>query len=481
LFSFAFSFDMKTAFVVALLAAVALAFQSPLESFAKGMKELSPADASTAWVVLVAGSNGWGNYRHQASVYHAYQLAHKANIPDEHIIVMHYDDLANSKSNPFPGQVFNEIYDPQGQNWNVYEGVPKDYTGNDCNLKNFLAVMKGEETSTGGKTLKSDKNSNVFIYYDDHGGSGIIAMPTGELIRDSHITDILNTWQQKGMYKKLIFFMSACYSGSMWYKQQIPEDMYVVTSAPTDASSYACLRDSTLGTYVTSCWPHGWLHSVDVHGDKGTFETIFSDSFYYAKNNSPTIPCQYGNTDLKKMTWGDLVGYSTQAPRKVAKFSMKDETAAPQYDVPYILAREAYKANPSSDNLVALRKEQKIRVRVDKLVSDIMSEAMPGSEIAMSPVCDTCDDSCDCFKACTETQEVCERRCCNYAKCWGRSSADDLELECGLKLMRHFSEKCGRHFRNHDYLLSAGAQFNRVCRLNGNVNAAHEAIDTLCA
>lgn len=26
------------------------------------------------WAVLVAGSNGWGNYRHQADVYHAYQV-----------------------------------------------------------------------------------------------------------------------------------------------------------------------------------------------------------------------------------------------------------------------------------------------------------------------------------------------------------------------------------------------------------------------
>jgi legumain len=472
---------MKATFVVALLAAVACAFSTPLDSFSKSVRSLSEADASSAWVVLVAGSNGWGNYRHQSSVYHAYQLAHKAGIPDEHIIVMHYDDLANSPSNPFPGKIYNEIYDPQGENWNVYEGVPKDYTGRNCNLKNFMAVMKGEETSTGGKTLKSDKNSNVFIFYDDHGNSGIIAMPTGELVHDTDIAQILKVWEEKAMFKNLVFFMSACYSGSMWYKQQLPENMYVVTSAPTDASSYACLRDNTLKTFVTSCWPHGWLHSVDVHGDKGTFETIFSDSFYYAKNNSPTIPCQYGNTDMKKMTWGDLVGYSSSSARKNVKFSVHDETAVPQYDVPYVLAREAYKAEPTPENLVALRQEQKIRIRIDKLVSDIMQEAMPGSDLAMSPVCKTCDESCDCYKACTADKETCERRCCNYNRCWGRNSADDLQLECGLDLMRHFSEKCGRHFRNHDYILSAGAQFNRVCRLNGNVEAARKAIDDLCA
>ncbi len=48
------------------------------------------------WAVLVAGSNGWYNYRHQADVCHAYQILHKNSIPDSNIIVMMYDDLANN-------------------------------------------------------------------------------------------------------------------------------------------------------------------------------------------------------------------------------------------------------------------------------------------------------------------------------------------------------------------------------------------------
>ena len=46
------------------------------------------------WAVLVAGSSGWANYRHQADVCHAYQILHKNGIPDSNIIVMMYDDLA---------------------------------------------------------------------------------------------------------------------------------------------------------------------------------------------------------------------------------------------------------------------------------------------------------------------------------------------------------------------------------------------------
>ncbi|KER20205.1 hypothetical protein T265_11191 [Opisthorchis viverrini] len=51
---------------------------------------------SKNWVVLVAGSKTWRNYRHQADVFHAYQLVRKNNVPPENIITFAYDDIANN-------------------------------------------------------------------------------------------------------------------------------------------------------------------------------------------------------------------------------------------------------------------------------------------------------------------------------------------------------------------------------------------------
>ena len=97
------------------------------------------------WVLLVAGSRGYYNYRHQADICHAYHVRHfhclcyffictsefckvvsNHGIPDENIIVMMFDDIANSEDNPIPGKIFNR---PNGPD--VYAGVPKDYTGTD--------------------------------------------------------------------------------------------------------------------------------------------------------------------------------------------------------------------------------------------------------------------------------------------------------------------------------------------------------------
>lgn len=57
-----------------------------------------PTDKSQIWAVLVAGSSEWYNYRHQADVCHAYQILHRHGIPDERIIVLMADDIANNSA-----------------------------------------------------------------------------------------------------------------------------------------------------------------------------------------------------------------------------------------------------------------------------------------------------------------------------------------------------------------------------------------------
>jgi hypothetical protein len=59
------------------------------------------------WAILVAGSNGWGNYRHQADVCHAYQVLKAGGLKDERIIVLMYDDIANNEENPHQGTIVN--------------------------------------------------------------------------------------------------------------------------------------------------------------------------------------------------------------------------------------------------------------------------------------------------------------------------------------------------------------------------------------
>ncbi|XBI57406.1 hypothetical protein VPH35_038808 [Triticum aestivum] len=96
------------------------------------------------WFVLIAGSSGCGNYRHQANVSHAYQILKKGGLKDENIVVFMYDDSADSPDNPRRGVVINH---PKGKD--IYHGVPKelllpsywDCTREQVTAKNLYAVL----------------------------------------------------------------------------------------------------------------------------------------------------------------------------------------------------------------------------------------------------------------------------------------------------------------------------------------------------
>ena len=79
-----------------------------LAAFDANALRASVAAGGDHWAVLVAGSNTYGNYRHQSDVCHAYQVAKAAGMPESNIIVLAYDDIAHNPENPYPGKMFNK-------------------------------------------------------------------------------------------------------------------------------------------------------------------------------------------------------------------------------------------------------------------------------------------------------------------------------------------------------------------------------------
>ena len=57
---------------------------------------LFTVNAAENWAVLVAGSNGFWNYRHQADTCHAYHILIRNGYKPENIIVFSYNDVADS-------------------------------------------------------------------------------------------------------------------------------------------------------------------------------------------------------------------------------------------------------------------------------------------------------------------------------------------------------------------------------------------------
>jgi len=475
-------------FALVALAAICAADNNPALLERAFARQDAKTNEQHTWVVLVAGSTTYQNYRHQASVCHAYQIAHKYGVPDERIIVFMADDIANSPSNPFPGEVYNYFYIKGGNNINVYKNVPKDYTGENATADNLLAVLTGMIPSSGsGKTLQTTEEDNVFFYYDDHGGSDIVAMPYGRRFTGSGdmkaVFDLLNS---KHLFKNWVIFMQACYSGSMFYHQTIPDNVYIATSAPADDSAYACWFDNTLRTFVTSCWPRGWIRPMDEEDPATvTFDQLFADAWEFTTNS--TQPCQYGDADVKKLTMKEFFGI-TNGPADILGQTRdrnleKNAINVRQEDVPLTLARLRYQKTHLYTDRLAVNDELKFREKVDKIVSTIAEAASPKfAPLMRTDICTTCDESCECYSNCMSTgsADQCKRTCCGYANCYATSAAEKDALECSAILANAFDKACGSK-SNNDYLLSATRTFNRICRIRGvNVNAALKAISENC-
>ncbi|KAI7988881.1 hypothetical protein LOK49_LG13G02269 [Camellia lanceoleosa] len=264
----------------------------------------------TRWAVLLAGSSGYWNYRHQADVCHAYQLLKKGGLKDENIVVFMYDDIAFNEENPRPGVIINS---PHGSD--VYSGVPKDYIGDDVTVNNFFAVILGNKTAlTGGsgKVVDSGPNDHIFIYYTDHGGPGVLGMPTSPYIYADNLIDVLKKKHASGTYKSLVFYLEACESGSI-FEGLLPEGLNIYATTASNA------EESSWGTYCPGEYPSppveyetclgdlysvAWMEDCDIHNLRT--ETL-RQQYELVKDRTSNDNSPYGS---HVMQYGDL-GLST--------------------------------------------------------------------------------------------------------------------------------------------------------------------------
>ena len=190
--------------------------------------------------VLMAGSQGYMNYRHHADTCHAYHLLTESKVDPNNIITMLYDNVANDPQNPFPGRLFNVPSNKTSPGIDVYQGTKKDYVGNTVTAANFLAVLSGDQSIVprGYPVLKSGPNDRVFIGFFDHGGPQILGTPVGPYITRLALLNTLDTMFRKKMFKELIFYVEACEAGSMFLDMPTDHKIYVVTAANSSQSSW---------------------------------------------------------------------------------------------------------------------------------------------------------------------------------------------------------------------------------------------------
>jgi len=392
--------------------------------------------ASDHWAVIVAGSNGFYNYRHQADTCHAYQVMKKNGIPEDQIIHLSYDDVAKSGSNPFPGKLFNKPTAAGTPGVDVNEGCKIDYSGSKTTAANVLKVLKGD-TSAGGPVLKSNENSKVFFYFADHGAPGLIAMPTGGYLYADKFHEALKFMNTNKMYKEMTVYIEACESGSMF--ENILEDnlnIYAVSAANSHESSwgtYCSPNDKVDGKSIGSClgdlFSVNWLEDSDkAKMDKETLQTQYntvktetskSHVLQWGQltfTDEPIGDFQSGNVDEaeeKSDFWAMLKKHSKKAFKDIMQFDkhrpsthIKNEFAVDSRDIKLHYLYNKVMSDSSAENHKALQEELDHRMKVDS----IFAEAFPLHMEAVKNNTTPLPTEFDCYRKLIATYEdKCER------------------------------------------------------------------------
>lgn len=352
-----------------------------------GLLQVADADH---FAVIVAGSNGYYNYRHQADVCHAYQILHKNGIPDENIVVMMYDDIAHNRRNPTPGIIINK---PGGED--VYHGVPKDYIGKDVTPENFLNVLRGNKSAMNGigsgKVINSGPEDYVFVNFADHGAPNLIAFPHSEL----HAQDLINTinyMNATNRYKKMVFYVEACESGSMFNRHKLNRNInvFATTAANGRESSYACYYDKKRHTYLGDVYSVKWMED----SDKGVPTETLQKQFEIVKSETNTSHAQeFGDLSMGTLPIKEFQGENMF--KETNEYTGPDTIitdAVPSPDVPLMILynrlKEAKTSLEKKEILIEIQLEEESRMKVKSTVYKIAETLIPHRRI-LKKVIDT--------------------------------------------------------------------------------------------
>ena len=185
------------------------------------------------WALLVAGSSGWSNYRHQADVLQIYQILRQQGYDDDHIVLIMEDDIAYNANNPHQGVVQVR---PNGAN--MYHDVVVDYHTSQLKPEDIKHILCGEQSERLPKVIHADKDDNVLMFWSGHGEPGqMVWLDQSSGFTTQLAKETFEAMHAGEKYRKFLCFTETCYSGSvMKAAENIPGILAFTAASPTETS-----------------------------------------------------------------------------------------------------------------------------------------------------------------------------------------------------------------------------------------------------
>jgi glycosylphosphatidylinositol transamidase (GPIT) subunit GPI8 len=198
------------------------------------------------WVVIVATSRYWFNYRHTANGVAVYKIVRSLGVPDSRIIFMNSLDVSGEVRNPNRGyvSVSNGV---DGAEW-PFEDIEVDYAMEEVTAQSFLRFLSGRPLASefSKDRLGSDANSSLLLFLAGHGGDEFFKFHDNEEMSAQDLAYTLQEMHVKGMYKQVLLVLDTCQASTMATYITAPHVTTLASSAKGE-NSYAYPTSDALG------------------------------------------------------------------------------------------------------------------------------------------------------------------------------------------------------------------------------------------
>ena len=246
--------------------------------YSKEISAINYPALTDQYAVLVQGSNGWMNYRHEADVLNIYQMLKRNGYDDDHIILVSADDVANASENSDKGAVRT---DPGGKN--LREGAVIDYKNADLTPQDIVNILKGEKTDRTPVVLPKDAGQNVLFFWSGHGRSkatnGVNEMAwRDEMAGNGMTADLLSqTLQQMAdqkQFRQMLVCLEPCYSANMGKALEGIPGVLAICSAGAYEQSFADSWSKELGIWMCDRFSRNLVGHASANPD-GTYRDLY--------------------------------------------------------------------------------------------------------------------------------------------------------------------------------------------------------------
>ena len=235
---------------------------------------LLPVTASSVdnYAVIMCGSKGWSNYRHQADVYAWRRVLINRGFSPSNIITLSFNDVPYSESQN--GSIYHTCNGPD-----IYEPII-NYTGADANKQNFFKVLSSIPSGKGGLFKRE---VNVLVVYINHGAYDLLSTPNAfdQPIYVDEFGEVVNELSTR--VARVFCILEACHSGTIAMHAKYNKNVIFMTAANPKQSSYSHGYCERLGVFTTNEMTYHLLNYLD---NSDNDERSVNDMIAYVKQQT---------------------------------------------------------------------------------------------------------------------------------------------------------------------------------------------------